>query len=209
MRVRAGVLLGLAFLLGTATASATTHFRYRDARSGCDVFTDRADRIPRNGRDGARMVSEDEAVREKAASLLCQRNSELLSGLGNDRAANEPALGRTGIDARLSANSGRFLTDTEVVALRQLASPRVAAFILAALAALVAWIAVMVAAVREEHLIWAVLMLFLSTPVAFMYLFIGPGKERSRFKAACALGILSPLLVLVASACHLFPMAAR
>jgi hypothetical protein len=207
MRARVGVLLGFVLLLWTATAAATTYLRYRDTRSGCDVFTDRADQIPRNGRDGARVVTEDEALRDQAASLACLRSSELRLRAGGDPTANAP--GAASIDARLASNHGRYLTDSEVAALKQLCSFRICVYILAGLAALVAWIALMVTAVRQDHLGWAVLMLFLSAPVAFAYFLLGLGKDRGRFKAACALGILSPFLVLAASACHLLPMATR
>ena len=107
--------------------------------------------------------------------------------------------GPMALDANLAHSSGRYLTESELADLKRLCSPRLGAYVLAVLAALVAWIAVMVAAFREDHLGWAMLMLFLSAPMALVYLFTTLGKGYGRFKAACALGMLSPLLVFLAN----------
>jgi hypothetical protein len=204
-----GILLGLALPLESATSSAATYFQYRDVASGCDVFVDQADRIPRKCRDGARIVTENQARSGMAMSAICLRSHEQRFRADNDAARRESELVAAAVNAKLASNRGRVLSESEIEALRQLSSPRMGAYVLAFLAALAAWIAVMVAAFRQDHWGWAMLMLFLSTPVAFVYLFLGLGENRCRFKAACALGLLSPVLVFLASLCRLFPVAAQ
>lgn len=208
-RTWVGVFLGIALLLGNARVSAATYLEYRDLASGCAVFVDQPDRIPRKCRDEARVVTEEEATSGMAASDSCLQSHARLLSFGRDATETGSELAATAIDARLASNGGRSLSDSEVAALRQLASPRMSAYILAFLAALAAWMAIMVAAFRQDHWGWAMLMLFLSAPVAFLYLFLGLGQNRCRFKAACALGILSPLLVFLASLCHLLPSATQ
>ena len=197
MRARVGIVLGMAFFVGTPTASAGDCFQYRDLATGCDLVVDRRRRDP--AQEPRRCAS---ATRGRAGGgarqsrkRACERAAVRLGAggaLGID-------VGPKAIEAKLARNGGRYLTESELADLKRLSSPRVSAFVLAALAALVAWIAVMVAAFREDHLGWAMLMLFLSAPMAFIYLFTTLGKGHGRFKAVCALGMLSPLLVFLAN----------
>ena len=196
MRTWVGIVFGTAFFVGTPTAFGGDSFQYRDSATGCDLIVDRAGEIPRKSRDGARLLRRDERAAVRAAAEACVARAAVRLGAGG-------ALGidvrPKAIEAKLARNGGRYLTESELADLKRLGSPRVSAYILAALAALVAWIAVMVAAFREDHLGWAMLMLFLSAPMAFVYLFTTLGKGHGRFKAVCALGMLSPLLVFLAS----------
>jgi hypothetical protein len=186
----------MAFSLWTPTASARDHFRYRDQATGCELIVDRADAIPRKSRDGARLLRPNDGVVAPAAAEACLRRAAVRLGAGGALGID---VGPKAIEAKLARNGGRYLTESELADLKRLSSPRVSAYVLAALAALVAWIAVMVAAFREDHLGWAMLMLFLSVPMAFVYLFTTLGKGHGRFKAVCALGMLSPLLVFLAN----------
>jgi hypothetical protein len=208
-RTWVGVFLGIALPLWTAAASAETYVKYRDITSGCELFVDRGDLIPRKARDGARIVSEVEARMGIAAATACLQSGRLPPRSAGDSTTGESGPNAAVIDARVMSKSGRALSEGELAALRQLSSPRVSAYILATLAALVAWIAVMVAAFREDHLGWAMFTLILSAPGALIYLAFGLDKDRCRFKLACALGILSPLLVFLANVCCLFPPAAK
>lgn len=204
-RAWVGILVAVVVPLGTAPASAAAYFAYRDARTGCDVIVERADQIPRSSRDLARPLGPREADEQRAAAAACARQAAALVV-----APDVAGPGRTGaIDASLSRRAGPSLSERELAELKLLCSPRVSAYVLALLAALAAWIAVIVAALREDHLGWAMLMLVLSAPVAFVYLFIGVGKDRGRFKAMCALGMISPVLVFLASVWQLLPPATR
>jgi hypothetical protein len=202
LRAGIGVILGTWLSLWAASASAAT-FVYRDGTTACPMFVEQADRIPRNARDGARLVSEAEALRDKPSAEACARAA------AQRLTSPAPAPGREVVDLSLARNHGRLLSESELAALRSLARPEVAAYALAGLAALAAWIAVMVAAFRRDHLGWAMLMLFLSAPMAFIYLFVGFDKGPSRFRAACLLAMLSPLLVFLAEVWHLWPPAMR
>jgi hypothetical protein len=206
MRAWVGILPGLVVSCWTATVCAETYFKYRDTSTGCDAFVGRADLIPRKLRDGARAVTAGEMRKGRIDSEACVRNRQRQARLEDDGMRRDARLAAGAIDARLTRSDGRFLTDAEIEDLKKLSNPMVSAYVLACLAALVAWISVMVAAFREDHLGWAMLMLFLSAPMAIVYLFTGLGKGRGRFKAACALGMLSPLLVFLASVWRLFAM---
>ena len=196
MRARVGIVLGMAFFVGTPTAFAGDCFQYRDPATGCDLVVDRPGEIPRKSRDGARLLGAGERAAARAVAEACVERAAVRLGAGGALGID---VGPKAIEAKLARNGGRYLTESELADLKRLSSPRVSAFVLAALAALVAWIAVMVAAFREDHLGWAMLMLFLSAPMAFIYLFTTLGKGHGRFKAVCALGMLSPLLVFLAN----------
>jgi hypothetical protein len=206
-RTWVGIVVGMAFCLSSPTAFAATYFKYRDLGTGCDVLVNQADQIPRKCRDGARIVTEGAVGTTKAAFESCRKNSEHRIGPGCEAMTGESQLGNHTIDAKLARNGGRYLTENELEDLKRLYSTGVSAYVLAVLAALVAWIAVMVAAFREDHLGWAMLMLFLSAPMALVYLFLGLGKGHGRFKAVCALGMLSPLLVFLAHVWRVFGAA--
>jgi hypothetical protein len=195
-RTWVGIVFGMAVTAWVPTVSAGYHFRYHDPATGCELVVGRPDQIPRNSREGARLLSPGERMAAQLAADGCLRRADVRLGAGGALGI-DPAP--TAIDARLLRNGGRYLTDSDLAALKRLCSPRVGAYVLAALAALVAWIAVMVAAFREDHLGWAMLMLFLSAPLAFVYLFTTLGRGYGRFKALCALGMVSPLLVFLAN----------
>jgi len=195
-RARVGIVLGVALSLWVSTAFASDWFRYRDFATGCDLVVDRADQIPRPSRDGARLLRAGEHEVARGSAAACLQRAAVRFGAGGTTGTSP---GPRAIEANLSYDGGRYLTRAEIADLKRLCSPRVSAFVLAALAALAAWIAVMVAAFREDHLGWAMLMLFFSAPMAFIYLFTTLGKGRGRFKTVCALGMLSPLLVFVAN----------
>jgi hypothetical protein len=203
MRAWVGILFGITIPLWMAPAYAGAFFHYRDGRTGCDAFAEHADQIPRHSRDGALAITEAEARRGRLAADYCARAAEARLARAGDglSSASAPAP----IETSLARKGGRSLTESELAELRVLCSPRVTAYLLALLAALAAWIAVMVAAFREDHFGWAMLMLFLSAPMAFIYLFLALGKDRSRFKAMCALGMLAPVLVFLASVWHILP----
>jgi hypothetical protein len=195
-RTWVGIVFGMAFSVWSPTASASDLFQYRDSATGCELIVDRADAIPRKSRDGARLLSASDPVVARATADACLRRAAVRLGAGGALGIDTEAKA---IDARLGRNGGRYLTASELDDLKRLCNPRVSAYLLAVLAAIAAWIAVMVAAFREDHLGWAMLMLFLSAPMALVYLLTGLGKGHGRFKAVCALGMLSPLLVFLMS----------
>jgi hypothetical protein len=198
MRALVVILAGALCAAWTSAASAATYFKYRDMDTGCDIFVDRADRIPRQDRDGARIVPEAEANAARASSEACLA----AAGMATNKA---PMSGyrASGIGASISARGGRCLSQSEIDDLSTLSSPMAVAYLLAGLAALAAWIAVMMAAFRKGQMGWAILVLLLSAPMAFLYLIVGPVKDRGPFRALCALSILSPLLLFLANAWRL------
>jgi hypothetical protein len=203
IRTWVGLFVTIA-LCGARPALASSFFLYRDAATGCEVYVERADSVPRASRDDVQLVSASVARAAQPAAEACARAAAARVAAAEQRRI-ESAMTARAVDARLMRNGGRSLSESELEDLRRLCSPRVSTYILALLAALVAWIAVMVAAFREDHLGWAIVMLFLSAPGAFIYLFLGLGRDRPRFKAVCALGMLAPALVFFAW--HLYPGA--
>jgi hypothetical protein len=217
MRIPAGIPLCIGFTLVAAAASADTYYKYRDKNTGRDVFVNRLDQVPRKVRGQAKIVLETDApaaepAQEPPVEIIepptktgrpTIHDAQPASPSGEDlRAAlagknlwrDGPALASAAVDAKLAKAGAPSLTGAERGSLGSLLITIVVASIVAGLAALVAWIVILVTAVRDGRLWWA-LCIFLFSPLAYVYLFLHAGKDRALFKTLCAFGMLSPALV--------------
>jgi hypothetical protein len=216
MHTRAGVVLCVALALSAAVASADTFYKYRNKSTGREVFVNRLDQVPHKYRDEAKVVLDAktsaepaEAPSEEVFELPAKptrraahvpipasdMGAELRQALsGKNLLRDGPALASAAIDARLVTAGTRPLTGAERDDLSDLIIAIVIAFIVAGLAALAAFIVIIVTAVRDNRPWWALLS-FLFWPLAYLYLFLHAGKGRALFKSLCSLAMLSPALV--------------
>lgn len=218
MRISAGVALATGVALWAAMAAADTYYKYRDKRTGRDVYVNQLEQVPQKYRSQAKIVleapgtaadpSQETATQTTgpaaAATTPASGPSPKPSfGLRDDfrRATSNKSLLRDGpaiaamlVDLKLAASGTRPLTGSERNHLASLLGTIAIAAAVAGLAALAAWIAILVTAIRDERLWWA-FFVFLFWPVAYLYLFIHGGKDRTLWKAVCALALLAPTLV--------------
>jgi hypothetical protein len=216
MRIRVGVLLGLGLALWAATAAGDTFYKYRNKRTGRDVFVNRLEQVPRQYRGQAKVVLEAtstvtatdsqtetevvEVVQEPAPAVqptplpAAPAQIDLRRALRGRGLGDLPLVVGALIDAKLAAKGAPPLTPSEHANLASLIWTILTASLLAALAALAAWIVVLVTAVRDGRTGWAIFM-FLFSPLAYVYVFVYGGKGRGWWKALVSLGMLSPALV--------------
>jgi len=217
MHSRVGVLVCIGLALGAAAASADTYYKYRDKNTRRDVFVNRLDQVPRKVRGQAKIVLETDTPTAEPApeppieiveppaktDRLTIRNAQPAPPSGEDlRSAlagknlwrDGPALASAAVDAKLVTAGAPSHTGAERGDLGSLLVTILVASIVAGLAALAAWIVILVTAVRDGRLWWA-LFVFLFSPLAYVYLFLHAGKGRALFKTLCSLGMLSPALV--------------
>ena len=220
MRTAAGVVLCIGFVLSSASARAETIYKYRDRGSGRDVFVNRLDQIPRKYRDQAKIVVEgagspggtgeqgevQPAPGEESAepatgngSAVVERAKSLETNLrkavvGKNLLKDGPAIACALVDAKLIKAGTIPLTESERTQLSRLLTTTFVLSVLAGIFAFVVWVVMMVTAIRDGRLWWALFML-LFVPLAYVYLFVHAGKERWPFKLVCAFGMLSPALV--------------
>jgi len=217
MHIRAGVLLLVALALSTAEASTDTFYKYRDKRTGRDVFVNSLSQVPKRYRDQAKLMLEGPAshaagtaeppieitessakpTRDKAQVTISagSTGSDLRQAIsGKSLLKDGPAVASALLDAKLVRAGSAPLTWPERASFGRLLLAILIASIVAGLAALAVWIVIIVIAVRDQRRWWA-LLIFLFSPLAYVYLFLHVGKGRALFKTLCTVGMLSPALV--------------
>jgi hypothetical protein len=112
---------------------------------------------------------------------------------GRNLLKEAPAIACALIDARLLRAGTQPLDDRERAELGNLLMSMLVVSVLASVLALVAWVVILVGALRDGRPWWA-LLIFLLWPLAYLYLFVHAGKRRTLFKLMCTLGLLSPAL---------------
>jgi hypothetical protein len=218
MRSWAAVVLSTWVALSAAAAAADTFYKYRDKRSGRDVFVNRLDQVPQKYRgeaqivlEGADTVTTESPTEEPAERIEVTPESkrptlktvrapapaaeQVRKALaGNDPWHALPVVAAMVIDAKLAEKGAPPLYANERTQLGDLIVGLVVALLAASLAALVAWIVVFVTALRNGDVLWAILM-FLISPLAYLYVFLHGGQGRAVWKTLCTLGMLAPALV--------------
>ena len=217
MRIRAGVVLGIGLALWAAAAAADTFYKYRDKNTGRDAFVNRLDQVPRKYRSQAKIVLDGTDTSTEPAQAAPPEVIEIPVAPGRPTIRIEPPPVPSGddfrramqgkdvwkeaplvagavVDAKLAAKGAPPLDPLERANLGSLLVTVVIATIVAGLAALVAWIVIIVTAVRDGRLWWA-LFIFLFSPLGYVYVFVHGGKGRAVWKTLCSLGMLSPALV--------------
>ena len=222
MKSWASVVLCVGFVLWGTSARAETIYKYRDKATGRNVFVNSLDQIPRNYRDQAKIVVEgpgstgeqgevESAPREKGATTAAGTASAVVAKArsvetslreavnGKNLLKDGPAIAGALVDAKLIRAGTRPLIESERAQLGHLLATIFVLSVLAGLFAFVVWVVILVTAIRDGRLWWALFM-FLFYPLAYVYLFVHAGKDRWPFKLICAFGMLSPALVGLAGA---------
>jgi hypothetical protein len=224
MKAVVGAILCIGFVLWGASAQAETIYKYRDQVTKRDVFVNGLDQIPQKYRSQAKIVLEgasspsstegkdqtqapdsDGATRTTGSSTgVVDQARSVETGLreaikGKNLLKDGPAIACAWVDAKLVKAGTRPLDEGERAQLGSLLTTIFVLSVIAGLFAFIVWIVMMVSAVRDGRLGWAVFM-FLFAPLAYVYLFVHAGKGRWAFKLVCAFGMVSPALVGLASA---------
>jgi hypothetical protein len=221
MHLRASVVIGIGIVLTSTAAAADTYYRYRDRSTGRDVFVNRLEQVPQKYRSQAKVVFESDLPKtapgnESPVEIVppatrtdrpLLRNAQSApSGADELRAAlsgkallrDGPGVASAAVDTQLVSKGHSPLTAAERKSFRDLIVVVGIASIVAAIIGLVAWIVIIVTAARDGHPWWAVL-IFLCSPLGYVYVFFRGGKGRRLWKALCTLGMLTPLLVTAVS----------
>lgn len=197
-----------------AVAHADTFYKYRDPKTGRDVFVNRLDQIPRDLRTKAKVVMEvvtpvaketpseptqapppDEPPPPAQARANTPPGPDLRALLrGTGFIKNGPTVAAALVDRRLVQQGAAPLVAHERVQLARLLG-RCAGLGLAALVmAFTVWLVLFIGALRGGRFGWAIVMLVL-WPAAYLYLFIHGGKGRIVFKLVGAAALVSPAVV--------------
>lgn len=205
--------------LVSATAAADTFYRYRDGKTGRDVFVDRLEQVPPKLRAQAKVVlesgalanqdeakqarssnpAEDDGIAEKMIKQLAPAASDSVKDFEQARADGagwkDPAgVAATTVNAKLARVGVKLLEPEERAGLARFIGIAVYLSVAAVLCAFIVWLVLVVCAFRDEHPVWGVLMLLL-WPVSYFYLLLHFAKGRPLLKSGTALGLLSPALV--------------
>jgi hypothetical protein len=222
MRTKAGVVLATALVLWAALAAADTYYKYRDKRTGRDVYVNRIEQVPQQYRSQARIVLEtpDTATEPEAEGVVARvapaappapaaarppkpvplSREELRRVLSTQSLLRDgPELAGATVDMKLTAAGARPLTGGERNDLTLLLWTIGVAALVSGLTALAAWIVILVTAVRDGRLWWA-FFVFLFWPLGYLYLFIHGGRGRALWKTLCALAMAAPVVVGVVGA---------
>jgi len=217
MYIRAGVVFCLGLWLGTAVAFADTYYKYRDQRTGRDVFVNSLDQVPRRYRGSAKVVLETSdgtapAPEKPPAEVLEMPPASARPTIRTVAPAGKPPndlrqvfSGKqpwkdgpehfaNAFDSTLAGSGSPPLTGAERRGLGRLFLTIMVGAVVASLAFLAAWLAIIIMAIRNGHTWWGVL-IFLFSPLAFLYLFLHVGPGRALLKTACCVAMLSPVLV--------------
>jgi uncharacterized membrane protein YqjE len=214
-----GVALGI--VVWSALAHADTFYKYRDSQTGRDVFVNRVDQIPRAYRSRAKLVMEvaapakvepgetSEAAPGPAESpsmtaVVPQKLRAAKASLrdllaGKNLVKDAPAIAAAMVDQRLAQAGTTPLDEKERLQLGRLLGMVGGLALVATLLAFIVWLVMVVSAIRDRKLGWAVVMILL-WPTAYLYLFMHGGKGRVVFKLAGAAALVSPALVGVVAA---------
>jgi hypothetical protein len=219
-RTGLGVVLCIGFVLGSTTGHADTFYKYRDRSTGRDVFVNRLDQIPRKYRGQAKIVIEsadppktgadgrpavaDENTAEEPVATPVTAEPRRAAGVDLRRALegrnlwkNGPAIACAMVDTKLTEAGRNPLTEPERAQFSRLLLTTFVWSMVAGLFAFVAWVVMIVIALRNGHNWWALFM-FLFSPLAYLYLFVHAGRGRWPFKLIGAFSMLSPALVALA-----------
>ena len=220
--MKTGLGVALCIVLWSATGRADTFYQYRDQSTRRDVFVNRLDQIPRKYRSQAKIVGEsadrpktregvspagdDESAAPEpqaiaaAAERVRTTSTDLRKAMaGKNLWKDGPAIVSAVVDARLVKAGTTPLSEPERAQFNHLLMTIFVLLVVASLFAFVVWIVMIVSALRNGHNGWA-LLVFLFSPLAYVYLFVHAGKGRWPFKLVCAFGMLSPALVGLAGA---------
>ena len=220
--MRVAVCCTIAVLLAAVTAQGETFYRYRDRSTKRDVFVNRLDQVPLQYRGETKQLIIDETgARNEAAKLGSSPEEastendgtlDVASSSGHWSALRERRsipLGWQGlrdgtwlaqeVNRHLGEAGHPMLTEGEIASFLSLAVWITLACALAALALFVAWVVLLVHAIRNARSLWAVA-IFLFYPLGSVYLFLHIEKGRVWTKGLCLAGLLSPVLVLAVSA---------
>lgn len=217
MRFVAALALSLWVALGSTSAAADTFYKYRDKASGRDVFVNRLDQVPRAYRAHARIVLEGPDAEPQAnpaapsetvgtspkahrstlrtVTQAAPASAELRRALGSGDPLNAlPGAVGMLFDTKLAQKGAPALHANERARLARVVIAVIVASVIAGLAALVAWIVILVTAIRDGRLWWA-LFIFLFSPLGYVYVFVHGDKGRWLWKTLCTAGMLAPAVV--------------
>ena len=221
MKTGLGVVVCIGFVLWGAASQAETFYKYRNERTGRDVFVNSLDQVPRKYRSQAKVVmdvadvpktaagdqageqdygqndgasSKSSPVPAIAAPLRKASLDFRHATAGKNLLKDGPAIAAALVDAKLAKSGTNPLTDPERARLGSLLLTVLVLSVVAGLFALVVWIVMIVIAVRDGRPWWGVF-IFLFSPLAYIYIFLHVEKGRRLFKTVCTLGMLSPALV--------------
>lgn len=217
MPSRLVIVIGI--VMWSAVASADTFYKYRDPKTGRDVFVNRLDQIPREHRTRAKVVMEvaAPAANEKApeppeavpadeppppvAAPIRPSPVQDVGALftGRNLIKDGPAAVAALVDRRLAQQGATPLDARERFQLARLFGRCAGLGLAAVVVAFVVWLVLFVRALRDGKFGWAIVMLVL-WPAAYLYLFIHGGKGRIVFKLTCAAALVSPAIVGVLAA---------
>jgi hypothetical protein len=216
----------VALLVSTA-ALADTFYRYHDAKTGRDVYVDRLEQVPPKLRGQAQIVFEsgalgnhdetrrqapsvppDDSLPEKLIKDVAPQASQSAADIG--RASSGKSLLKDGaaiaaatIDARLGRAGAKPLVEEERSHLAGFVFKAIVLASIATLCAFIVWIVLIVCALRDKHYGWGVAV-FLFWPLGYLYLLLHFAKGRRLLKALATLAYLSPSLVALWAAWHLY-----
>ena len=218
MKAATGVVL-CAALLVSSTAAADTFYRYRDSKTGRDVFVDRLEQVPLKLRPQAKVVfesgalanqeearlaqppkaPEDDGIAEKMIKQFAPSATDSAKDFEHARAEGRSWRDPTGVaamtvNAKLLRAGAKLLEPDERAGLARFIGIALYLSVAAVLCAFIVWLVLVVCAFRDKHPVWGVLMLLL-WPVSYFYLLLHFGKGRPLLKTSAALGLLSPTLV--------------
>jgi len=207
----------------SALAHADTFYKYRDSRTGREVFVNRLDQIPLPYRNHAKVVMEAtaparaaaEETTETAAAPTPSESPSLTAAVpekltaakaclreliaGKNWLKDGPAIVAAMVDQRLGKAGTTPLDERERQQLGRLLGTVAGLTLVATLLAFIVWLIMVVSAIRDRKLGWAIAMILL-WPAAYLYLFIHGGKGRVVFKLVGAAALVSPALVGVVAA---------
>jgi len=216
MRTWPGAVLLVGFVL-SSTAVADTYYKYRDKKTGRDVYVNALEQVPRKYRKSAQVVLEtsDSPAEQGKEPVIGTIDDKPQTSIVPTRVRNTadtlkqnlrravsgksvlhdvPALVNTMVDHKVVSEGRQSLTPAEREHFSTLFVTVLVASIIAAIAALVAWIVIIVTAIRDDRRWWA-FFIFIFSPLGYVYVFLHGGKGRALFKTLCTLGMLSPALV--------------
>jgi hypothetical protein len=208
-----------------AVAHAESIYRYRDADTKREVFVNRLDQVPARYRDQAQLVVSDGVVvkstkqpgQDPAQGTVSFGGKQPTGALGTitrtvlqdvQRSPSKSTLDRSvtmAVDNTLVSKGQRPLSVTETARLTDLVLVMTLALVATGLLATVAWIVVMVHAVRSGHHWWMV-GIFLVHLLGIVYVLLHVEGERRWFKFASLVGQCAPYAVAMAAAWRFYAL---
>lgn len=204
-------------ILASVTALGDTFYRYRDSKTGRDVFVDRLEQVPPRFRDQAKVVFDtgalanpdevkqatpprpvDDGLADKLIKELAPAADgakDLQHASANPGSWRDPAgVAATAVNAKLGRAGAKSLDEAERVRLAGFIRTALYLSLAALLCAFAVWLVLVVCAFRDQHPVWGVLIILL-WPASYLYLLFHFAKGRLVLKTVAGLGLLSPTLV--------------